>query len=405
MALKMVIGLPGSGKSYYATRKIAAWLLREWRSRPNRPRQLVCSVELDMHAMAIYLDKWGCPLISCITKFQKRDPRLRTFWRERGNRWRMKVTAVPDASGYIINNFKAPQYDYGVCYWIDEGQFLFRARDYQKFSGEAQDYLSYHEHLMDMIFIITQDVKQMDVSFTRLCEEFIWIVNGCRVRFFGWFRGSKQFMAHHYWSLPQKGMAADQTEPVRFNKEIAGLYKSSEGGDRGENDRGGLHWGWLAGAFGCVMLLCGCGYYGARGQLWRLPVVGGLFERPPVKAVAVTGVWDGAHLRQQPTGNHKPVVGSVASIEALRTVPQIVTQIVERVRPAVSAPPAPSVPYRPDRVISWMGGNGTYEIRTEFDVWQVKDALCGSDRLLWNGVVIRRGDDWRQIVARAGVRR
>ena len=381
MSIRQVVGLPGSGKSYYMTRKLAAMLIREWRTKRGESREFVVSLDIDRSKLAGFLEKnRSGGMIGRVQTIQKRDGRLRRFWLLRGNMVpNMEVTKESDDSGYERNKFRLASGNRGVVYILDEAQFMFRARDYAKFSGEALDYLSYHEHLGDEVWLVTQAPEQMDIAFTRLTEEFIYLQNTCRGRFFGWFRGPKQMVANHYMHLPERWESSQQTEVVRFSKEVAMLYRTSEMGDRGENDKQGLHWSWGAAAVAGI----------AAGLYWGLPLVWEAFTGK-TKTESVTSV-----SQTQPTNSVQLAASDVQV--ATVVVQRVIREVVSRVVTVIDHSPVVFTPYSSPRteqkVTSVGGGNGVVFVRAGTRLaWMAGVIGRDGEVVLTNGTRIVVGD-------------
>jgi hypothetical protein len=254
--IRGVIGKPGSGKSYWMTRRLVLDLLKEWRARKHQSRHVVTTLDIDRNRLAAYLDPLGCPLYTptALTIIPKRDPRIRRFWRVRRHGEELNVTTE------LVDGAKVHKMKHsgrGTVYILDELQLHFRARDFAATSGEAQDYLSCHEHLGDTVIYATQDPDQLDVVFVRLTEEFVWLVNGRRIRFKFGFRGGRGFVAHHFYHPPKSGDHPTYSVPVRFDRELANIYRTSEAGDRDENEleTGGLSWKWAAAGAAAIIVL------------------------------------------------------------------------------------------------------------------------------------------------------
>src|SRR5258708_2069647 len=114
MALRIPIGIPGTGKSYFMTRKLAASMIKDWRNKRLEAPHNVCSVEINDPDFRHYLRRNGCPTgWSHLTIFQKRDLRLRRFWLYRGINSQMEVK-VQKVDGVLIHSFITPKGDTGV---------------------------------------------------------------------------------------------------------------------------------------------------------------------------------------------------------------------------------------------------------------------------------------------------
>lgn len=246
--IRMVIGLPGGGKTYYMVTKI----IEELR---YTERFIVTNCEeLDLPRIREYLQEVD-PDREIPIDLDERllvIPKEETFrfYRHRSGGLVLPMPREANAEGrrlkreeflagmvdYFLPTQEKPAWSKPVSYFIVEAHDYFNAQDWQEVGRAAQYYATKHRHLHDEIILETQLVEQCDASMRRLVEQTHEIENHYN-RSFGMFANRGCFKRRVYFK--QKGPASIPYETTEFKldpKGIGSCYHTT--GALGMMDRG-----------------------------------------------------------------------------------------------------------------------------------------------------------------------
>lgn len=144
MSIRMVIGLPGAGKTQLTVHWLRKVLRRnkKWRSRTKTrlcPEGITRKVYVNFDLKPKYLERWK----DFIVRYE--DPE--------------ELTKIEDADIFI-----------------DEVARYFDGRDWEKLSFDLRAFLQEHDKVGCDIYANTQTPRSVDVAFRRLCER-VWRIS------------------------------------------------------------------------------------------------------------------------------------------------------------------------------------------------------------------------------------
>lgn len=246
MAIHVVLGKPGSGKSRYVTGKVIQEL-REGK------RNIVTNLPLNLGRLNEYLQEtYPKEDIRVLQRVRiMTDDEMRRFWTIRGQKdaptnypedlppfleWykgfpfeegqqitqdllervaahkesarQQYDTAIRDLQRKRtewISNFGTIEGTEGVVYFLDEAHIAFNARDWATFGREALHYLSQHRKLGDDVWPITQAPGNLDKQFRSVAQDFTVLKNDYKARY-SIFKGRGRFVWKSYNQEPSGNM-------------------------------------------------------------------------------------------------------------------------------------------------------------------------------------------------------
>jgi len=194
MAVRIIEGVPGSGKTYYAVRHLAKSYFKK---------------EKDG---SYVLDK-PCTIITNIDQFKPDHVSLLDEIKKAGGV--TKFFAIKYQEEYRQGKEK-------IVYIIDEAQMLFRKR--MKGMADVYSYFEYHRHWGQDIYLVTQNTRKLPGDITLLCET---IIQACpRIRSitgemkYKWMSGGDVLKREAFRPDPgvfdlYKSMDAEETEKIK----------------------------------------------------------------------------------------------------------------------------------------------------------------------------------------------
>jgi hypothetical protein len=193
MAVRIIEGVPGAGKTYYAVRHLAKNFFVKTKDGFYVPDS-----------------KKPCQIITNIDSFQPDHMHLNDCIKEAGGDFRQFF------SKEYQEEF-ATRFEHSIVYVIDEAQMLFRRND--RTLSEVFSYFEWHRHLGQDIYLVTQNTKKLPADITTLVE---YIIRAApRVRSL-----TGEFKYH--WI---SGSDKIKTEAFRPDKGVFALYKSMDGNE------------------------------------------------------------------------------------------------------------------------------------------------------------------------------
>lgn len=228
MSIHIVLGKPGSGKSYYATKRVIIRELREGR------RNIVTNVPLRPDILNAFLQRvYPKEDLNMTGRLRMlSDSELRYFWKfrspsdvgppeleelERGVHAEPEILPsgkkrdVPLSDDYRklltrkLNEWaKTPTHSdngVGVLYVLDEAHIAFNARAWASCADAALFYLSQHRKLGDQVWPITQAPGNLDKQFRSVAEDFTVLRNEYQAKY-GIFKGRGRFTWKTFASEP-----------------------------------------------------------------------------------------------------------------------------------------------------------------------------------------------------------
>lgn len=202
MAIRIIFGKPGSGKSLYGTYRI----IDELRS---SSRHIVTNLPLRLDRLNEYLqERFPSENLACVSRISLlEDDELKLFYKYRG------LEGGPE----------------GVAYFLDEAQIPFNARDWANCDRSVFHYLTQHRKKGDDVWAFTQSPGNLDKQFRSLAQEFRRLRNERLVKL-GVFRGLDRFTCKHFDVEP--GPNAEPFLVERFQldpKGVASCYDTAAG--------------------------------------------------------------------------------------------------------------------------------------------------------------------------------
>lgn len=223
--LNIVIGETGSGKSMFEMLVMEHFIMQ------NDPRPIVTTLSIQLPEFADYLqNKYGTDapgnLASRIVRIYKED--LAKFWRVRGIQYNGDYEYGPKKVGV----FGGPDWQVampGVIYLLDEAYVCFKAREFQKNSGEFLDYQPQARKL-DVIIAVAPASSLLDKAFRDLANQCIVLTNMYKVKVKG-FTAQRKLLARVYKNCPPiRGEEVLEELSLTIDpKGLAKCYRSEEG--------------------------------------------------------------------------------------------------------------------------------------------------------------------------------
>lgn len=282
--IRMVIGLPGGGKTYYLVTKI----IEELR---YTDRHIVTNCqELLLPRLREYLQEMDpdraepIDLDERLTIIDKEDTfrfyRFRSGglvlppMRENGEDGKKlkREAFMAGVVDYFRPIVERPEWSKPVSYFITEAHDYFNAQDWQEVGRGAQYYATKHRHLHDELVLETQLVEQCDASMRRLVEQTHEIENHYQ-RSFGLFSARGCFKRRVFFKMKGPSSVPYETSEFRLDAKGYGSCYETTGAlglmDRGAESKGfgrtkKLPWWtmWIGAAAVLALVL---------GGLWMLP--------------------------------------------------------------------------------------------------------------------------------------
>lgn len=186
--IRFIMGRPGEGKSFVATHTMNRHIVQT-------KLEVVTNLPLIPGPLWFYLKQHHGIDLDTARITTLNDEQVKQFYRYRGRGWatdkpverkqggdgridfaRLRRT-VEVEPGVVKEEIASAKDLPSVLYIIDEAHNHFSSRHFAETADSALFYLSQHRHLGDEVFLITQNVKQVDVAFRRLAGEFWRITN------------------------------------------------------------------------------------------------------------------------------------------------------------------------------------------------------------------------------------
>jgi len=248
---RYVTGKKGGGKSYFSMRILAKALQRGSRS-------IVTNLPLKWEKLRAYYHKLcgvdAPPLENRIRQIHGFD--ACQFFRFRGYVEGRGWVDLPEFGKDQDYAYSAKEHGGPVLYIIDEVHVYFNSRRWQGVTKAALDYMTLEDKIGDQVWLISQNLGQVDKYFRMLANEYVEVVNRGREMFLGVFRKPKMF-EHITWYDVPNALGNGRGPAGAFALELDGLadcYDSAAGqgvegllSDRGESsdEAKGLPW-WSA---------------------------------------------------------------------------------------------------------------------------------------------------------------
>lgn len=264
MASRAIYGKPGGGKSQLAVK----WLLEELAS---TKRCVITNVPLNLDAIvryfatrAVEIDVYGRVRILD-------DDEVKDFWRFRGTDPARDHRLVSEKE--IENGFQ-PAAEYwgdGVAYYLDELHRHLNSRQWKKTGPLILSYISMHRHFGDDVVWITQAVKNVDVQWRSVTQDYTKVRNYGKEMFRGFRKGDRfEWLEYLDWSESETFTPQRRGEWT-LEKDVVACYQTSTvGGDADKEHRvKGLHIWWLYGAVAAALALVALAFVYVPGYLGR----------------------------------------------------------------------------------------------------------------------------------------
>ena len=226
MSLHLITGRPGGGKSYYATK-----LVIEELARGNR--LVVTNLPLNLPVLNEYLQE-EFPKVHVNLAQRLRllsDEEVKEFYR-----FRYAVEPIPmdgaDAKK-ALPRFETidGDVDRGVLYCLDEVHLFFNARRWTETGHAVTFYLSQHRKLGDDVLGVTQHIAKLDKQFRLDAQDYTYLRNLGKEKWFSLFAGIKRFVRATYLDpfTGQPGQSAMDVAVMKLNPRLAACYDTSRG--------------------------------------------------------------------------------------------------------------------------------------------------------------------------------
>jgi len=224
MSIHIILGKPGSGKSFYATRRLIDEL-------SDTNRNIVTNLPLRLDAInELVQERWPDRDLRTLQRVRLlADDEMRFFW---------KFRAPADVAPPVLEQWQAEQNEQrkavffreldvwaktpttsdngcGVAYFLDEAHIPFNARAWASVASAALFYLSQHRKLGDIVWPITQAPSNLDKQFRSVAEDFTRVRNEYTAKF-GVFKGRGRFVRKTYLSEPT-GTNVEPFETATFS--------------------------------------------------------------------------------------------------------------------------------------------------------------------------------------------
>jgi len=253
MALRVIDGVPGSGKTFYAVRHLAKNYFKK-------------DAETGVYELAR-----DCIIITNIDDFKPDHVDLK---KEIDIAGLAALARIDSSSGTDIQKERArdkidpvaeffsieyqEKYKEGklqIVYVIDEAQRFFRkGSDRALRERKVFDYFEYHRHWGQDIYLVTQNVKKLPPDIVYLPEYIISAQPRVRTAGFGF---------KYYWMSSGENI---KTESCRPDKAVFALYKSMDKAEQEKIKNPMLKKIGLAFLFSLVVLFCGYKYFASKYQ-------------------------------------------------------------------------------------------------------------------------------------------
>jgi len=177
VAITIITGVPGEGKSLYGARLAIEEL-------ENSTRHIVTNLPLDSYALN--------------AEFQKRheDGCISD-----------RITFIDDDELEVIFTLKNRYPLEGRLFILDEAHIAFNSRKWQTTGDDVLFYLSQHRKLGDDVICITQSAGNLDKQFRSVAQDFVRCRNHSTKRA-GFFRGGNKFSANYFETEAMRGEPA-----------------------------------------------------------------------------------------------------------------------------------------------------------------------------------------------------
>jgi len=173
---------------------------------------------------------------------------------------------------YFLPVGQAEETKVGVCYFLDEVQDYFGAREWAETGRAVAWHVGKHRHLDDDVYWMTPCSEEVDAQLRRKCHEWFRLMNCYRMKIKG-FRMPGGFKAHHFYSEPRPGVEATEVISFKLGDGYENCYETTNAlGVRGKPETKPP--GYAPPFWMMVAGLCAAVVIGAV-ALWSLPKVVG----------------------------------------------------------------------------------------------------------------------------------
>jgi len=214
-------------------------------------RDIVTNLAVYPERLESYLRERGheVDLANRLRVVERRDPRIKTWWRLRGRQGDFGEFGGPEWEGVE-----------GVFYVIDEGQDFYSAREWATSGPELTKYLAQNRKAGDDTLICTPSTTLIDKQIRSVSNECVVLENWYRKRF-KLFRPPGRLHGRVYWNCPPApSEEAWRTFAVHVEpQKLAKCYDTAAGAgivgttaDVGKGGPGGLPWWTILIAIVCV---------------------------------------------------------------------------------------------------------------------------------------------------------
>jgi len=178
MALSIIVGKPGSGKSYYCVENLAKqvedWVRYELAEGHPFERLLLTNIPVKVDALNEYLsDKIGEPVdashyVKILTDADFGAPTENPNWTKKEDRFLYWWDTFPDKSLIVIDE---------VHHYLGEEQEMKWTSEAQDYNTSFRNWLSTHRHKGQDVIFLTQHTDNIATSVLRLAEKCYEITN------------------------------------------------------------------------------------------------------------------------------------------------------------------------------------------------------------------------------------
>jgi len=246
MAIHFVTGRPGAGKSFY-TMKLLVEELR------GTERKIVTNLAVLREELAEYLHEKFSDTFDILNRLVIiEDDDIEFFYCHRSAGAALKLELDKKGRPESFDIAGASEGG-GVFYILDEVHLAFGARNWQRMGQACTFYSSQHRKLGDDVILITQAPKMVDTTFRNLAQDYTVLRNHAMEKLF-FFRQPKFFSRQTFMNLPTPNEKPLEKSVFKMDLKVASCYDTAQGigihergqaADKGDDKRGGLHWGWL----------------------------------------------------------------------------------------------------------------------------------------------------------------
>lgn len=222
MALSLIYGRNGSGKSLFAMHLLVEELLRS-----NRP--IMTTLAVDCEALQAYMNRDFERGRGMLVDVHGRvrvltEEELGFFWRHRGqDEFHKPIDRGPFGGSDWVH-------DGGCCFILDEVQMGFSARSWRERGPEFLQYQPQHRHFGDDVIAITPHPALVEKGFRILCGECVVLSNWYKLSFKGVKLPGRIVWRRYINCPPQPGEIPSETGKIFLDaRGLAACYDTSAG--------------------------------------------------------------------------------------------------------------------------------------------------------------------------------